>query len=402
MCWVMPPASPAATSVSRIASSSEVLPWSTWPMIVTTGGRSTRSSSASSNTGSTSTSSAAWTISICLSNSSASTWIGVVGERLRERRHLAEHHQLLDHLGDRHAEVLGDVLDRGAGVDADQVRRLHRGGVDRGDRLVVGAAPAASAARAALGLVGRAALLAAGGLGVDHHAAASARADVAGRALARARVARGAHALGGGRRCAGRRRRPRARPLSARGRRERERWRRARAPRRARLGRCPQPASRGRRRGAPAACPSAPGRRGGGRAVGARRRGAGAIAEHLQRRVLLDGGGGGLGVDAGSLQLLQQLLAGETVLLGDFVYALFAHDGLNDSTSSRSTVTAARRARAIPPRCRARCRQSPLASGRWLEPPHGRDTRRVRASCPRRRAPRACPGPRAWARPRCG
>ena len=44
MCWVMPPASPAATSVWRIASSSDVLPWSTWPMIVTTGGRSTRSS----------------------------------------------------------------------------------------------------------------------------------------------------------------------------------------------------------------------------------------------------------------------------------------------------------------------------------------------------------------------
>ena len=33
------------------------------------------SASTSSNTGSTSTSSAAWTISICLSNSSASTWI---------------------------------------------------------------------------------------------------------------------------------------------------------------------------------------------------------------------------------------------------------------------------------------------------------------------------------------
>src|SRR5579871_5415671 len=29
ICWVMPPASPAATSVSRNASSSEVLPWST-------------------------------------------------------------------------------------------------------------------------------------------------------------------------------------------------------------------------------------------------------------------------------------------------------------------------------------------------------------------------------------
>ncbi len=75
MCWVMPPASPAATSVERIASSSEVLPWSTWPMIVTTGGRSVRSSSASAKTGSLCTSSAACTISICLSNSSASTWI---------------------------------------------------------------------------------------------------------------------------------------------------------------------------------------------------------------------------------------------------------------------------------------------------------------------------------------
>ena len=52
MCWVMPPASPAATWVWRIASSSEVLPWSTWPMIVTTGARSTSVSSASSNTGS--------------------------------------------------------------------------------------------------------------------------------------------------------------------------------------------------------------------------------------------------------------------------------------------------------------------------------------------------------------
>ena len=44
-------------------------------MIVTTGGRSTRSSSVSSKTGSSSTSSAACTISICFSNSSASTWM---------------------------------------------------------------------------------------------------------------------------------------------------------------------------------------------------------------------------------------------------------------------------------------------------------------------------------------
>ena len=39
MCWVMPPASPATTLALRMASSSEVLPWSTWPMMVTTGGR---------------------------------------------------------------------------------------------------------------------------------------------------------------------------------------------------------------------------------------------------------------------------------------------------------------------------------------------------------------------------
>ena len=39
MAWVMPPASPAATLLVRMASSREVLPWSTWPMMVTTGGR---------------------------------------------------------------------------------------------------------------------------------------------------------------------------------------------------------------------------------------------------------------------------------------------------------------------------------------------------------------------------
>ena len=44
MCCVMPPASRSATLVSRIASSSEVLPWSTWPMTVTTGARLVRSS----------------------------------------------------------------------------------------------------------------------------------------------------------------------------------------------------------------------------------------------------------------------------------------------------------------------------------------------------------------------
>src|SRR6266480_86766 len=40
MCCVIPPNSFSATFDLRIASSSEVLPWSTWPMTVTTGGRS--------------------------------------------------------------------------------------------------------------------------------------------------------------------------------------------------------------------------------------------------------------------------------------------------------------------------------------------------------------------------
>ena len=47
MCCVMPPASPLTTLVLRMASSSEVLPWSTWPMMVTTGGRDSRCSSVS-------------------------------------------------------------------------------------------------------------------------------------------------------------------------------------------------------------------------------------------------------------------------------------------------------------------------------------------------------------------
>ena len=47
MACVMPPASPAATPVWRMASRSDVLPWSTWPMTVTTGGRGLRSAGSS-------------------------------------------------------------------------------------------------------------------------------------------------------------------------------------------------------------------------------------------------------------------------------------------------------------------------------------------------------------------
>ena len=59
MCWVIPPASVSTTFDSRIASSRVVLPWSTWPMMVTTGGRAARSSSASSNSSGSRSSSAA-------------------------------------------------------------------------------------------------------------------------------------------------------------------------------------------------------------------------------------------------------------------------------------------------------------------------------------------------------
>ena len=51
MCWVMPPASPSATLALRMASRSDVLPWSTWPMTVTTGGRGRSSSARSATSG---------------------------------------------------------------------------------------------------------------------------------------------------------------------------------------------------------------------------------------------------------------------------------------------------------------------------------------------------------------
>ncbi len=49
MCWVMPPRSPDATSVVRIASRRLVLPWSTWPMTVTIGARGWRRDGSSSS-----------------------------------------------------------------------------------------------------------------------------------------------------------------------------------------------------------------------------------------------------------------------------------------------------------------------------------------------------------------
>ena len=127
MCWVMPPASPAATSVSRIASSSDVLPWSTWPMIVTTGGRVDEVLVGVLELG--------LVVGVVGGVDDLDLLVELVGEdldrlvgqRLRERGHLAQRHELLDDLGDGHAEVLGDVLDGRAGVDLDDVGRALRG-----------------------------------------------------------------------------------------------------------------------------------------------------------------------------------------------------------------------------------------------------------------------------------
>ncbi len=71
MCCVIPPASVSTTAVWRIASSRDVLPWSTWPMIVTTGGRAVRSASASSKISGSSSSSAACLIVTSRSTSAA-------------------------------------------------------------------------------------------------------------------------------------------------------------------------------------------------------------------------------------------------------------------------------------------------------------------------------------------
>ena len=75
MCCVIPPASVSTTDASRIASSSVVFPWSTCPMIVTTGGRGARSSSASSYSATSISSSAACLIVTSRSSSVAMTSI---------------------------------------------------------------------------------------------------------------------------------------------------------------------------------------------------------------------------------------------------------------------------------------------------------------------------------------
>ncbi len=170
MCWVIPPASPAATSVSRIASSSEVLPWSTWPMIVTTGGRSTRLSSASSNSGASGSSSAAVTISILRSYSSA---IALIDSSVRVWVSVAISPIIISFLITSalpEAEQLGDLAHGRPGVDPGRLRLRRLLGSDRRLLEQRPAAPAAAPSRRPLRRR-PAHLVAAGGLRIDHDTA---------------------------------------------------------------------------------------------------------------------------------------------------------------------------------------------------------------------------------------
>ena len=83
MACVMPPASSAATAAARMRSSSDVLPWSTWPMTHTTGGRVTRYSRSSSVTNSSRSDAAA----TCTDPSRLS--MRKAGVRRQTRRHLS-------------------------------------------------------------------------------------------------------------------------------------------------------------------------------------------------------------------------------------------------------------------------------------------------------------------------
>src|ERR671911_2601942 len=78
MCCVIPPASPDWTLDRRILSRRLVLPWSTWPITVTTGGFSTRSAGSSSGTTSAGAGSSTAPISTSTPSSSAMSSISSV------------------------------------------------------------------------------------------------------------------------------------------------------------------------------------------------------------------------------------------------------------------------------------------------------------------------------------
>ena len=156
MCWVIPPASVSTTFALRIASSSVVLPWSTWPMIVTTGGRGDEVGRV------VLVRLGLVLLVVGVLDRDLALQLGgekldlVVGQRLRRGLQRAEGHEDLDDVLHPDAERLREVADGDAGRDRD---RAGRGTTSFG---CFGTAAAAA-------LVARAAAVRArtGGTGVD-------------------------------------------------------------------------------------------------------------------------------------------------------------------------------------------------------------------------------------------
>ena len=115
----MPPASCAATSVARRASSSEVLPWSTWPMMVTTGGRATSVLVGIGRVGEAGLDVAFGDALGPVAHFRHHQLGGVGIDRLVDGRHHAHAHQRLDHVGAALGHALGEFLDRDGLGDRD-------------------------------------------------------------------------------------------------------------------------------------------------------------------------------------------------------------------------------------------------------------------------------------------
>ena len=158
MCWVMPPASPDWTLAPRIASSSEVLPWSTWPMMVTTGGRALSVSGASTSLGRVDVDVALADALDAVAELGDQQLGGVLVDGLGERDRRAHLEQRLDEVGAALGHAVGELLDRDRLGDDDVADLLgRRAGLHVVALfLLAGAAERGERAGAAVVLVGQA------------------------------------------------------------------------------------------------------------------------------------------------------------------------------------------------------------------------------------------------------
>ena len=111
MCWVMPPASPATTLAWRMASSRDVLPWSTWPMMVTIGGRGTVAPSSSGRSNNPSSTSEFGDALDRMAHFLCDELRRVGVEHVGQRHHAALAHQELDHVDGALGHAAGELLD---------------------------------------------------------------------------------------------------------------------------------------------------------------------------------------------------------------------------------------------------------------------------------------------------